>query len=172
MVGGLWAFDAVLPTGILYRSAPRYASAVGGDRCHREIVHQNYGKPLCRVLEGEEHLILDDPRKFFKDLGGLHDARIEHLRWDPNHRQVTILVDDINSNFLDLPEYKGLAPATLTLSKVIGFILNVDRPDATLNIYELEVCPESAHLAAQFKIRPSGKIKIACASIGIEYHKE
>jgi hypothetical protein len=73
--------------------------------------------------------IIDNAAFFFASLGGLHDVEITTISVDADHQILKITVEDINSNFSDLPEHPGLRPARL---------LFIERPDIfmDLNIWE------------------------------------
>ena len=68
---------------------------------------------------------IENPENFFYQLGCLHETRVESFKWVPPERKVLIKIDDLNSNFLDLPEYEGLLPATLVFSNVKKMMIGV-----------------------------------------------
>ena len=111
---------------------------------------------------------IDKPEEFFHQLGGLHDARIETFKWVPPESQVLIGIDDLNSNFLDLPEYKGLLPVTLIFSNVQKMIIGVDPIQKILNIFDLETKLSTAHINVIIKFSPGGKMEFTCSSIEVQ----
>jgi hypothetical protein len=115
--------------------------------------------------------LLPDPKAFFHDLGGLHDARIAALEWNRPRSAVSILVDDIHSNFLGLPEYQGLRPAKLCLREVGQLELSVEIGTEQLAIYEVEVSGIADDGTCQVLIRcsPGGLVRCRCKEILVDY---
>ena len=114
---------------------------------------------------------IENPEDFFHQLGLLHDARIESFKWVPPERKVHINIDDLNSNFLDLPEYEGLLPATLVFSNVRKMIVGIDPTQETLNIYELETKSATTQINVIINFWPGGKIEFNCESIEVHETK-
>lgn len=114
---------------------------------------------------------IDNPENFFHQLGSLHDARIEYFEWVPAERKVLIIIDDLNSNFLNLPEYEGLLPATLVFSNVRKMIIGVDPTEEHLNIYEMESKRTNILINVMIKCWPGGKIEFTCGSIEVREKK-
>jgi hypothetical protein len=52
---------------------------------------------------------------FLQKMGGLHDATVQTLRWNPSDQIIELRFDDIYSNFEGLPEYPGCQPAAIVL---------------------------------------------------------
>ncbi len=46
---------------------------------------------------------------------GLHDAGILQVNWDAIHDEVNLVIDDLWSNYVGLPEYKGPLLGTIKL---------------------------------------------------------
>jgi len=109
---------------------------------------------------------IDDPHKFLYDLGGLHDARIERVLWLPENKCLEISVDDINSNFEGLPEYKGCQPSTISLEEVVEINFNITNVEDHINIDEFVVeAFNDTMLLAKLKCWPSGSIKVKFLSL-------
>ena len=100
---------------------------------------------------------IENPENFFHQLGCLHETRVESFKWVPPERKVLIKIDDLNSNFLDLPEYEGLLPATLVFSNVKKMMIGVDPTEEYLNIFDLETKSSTIHINVMIKFRPGGK---------------
>ena len=82
---------------------------------------------------------IDEPVVYFEKLGGLHDARITAFSWSKSNRRFILSVDDLNSNFLDLPEYQGLRPAEVIFSKVALLDSDIQILDSSYSIYAMEI---------------------------------
>jgi hypothetical protein len=108
--------------------------------------------------------------KYFKELGYLHDARIEKITWTITD-SLSIEIDDLNSNFLGLPEYTGIVPATLVFEEISKCVLAIDmyHNDGSLDIYELLVKANSTYGFDIFaKFSPSGNMEITCKLITVQ----
>ncbi len=115
----------------------------------------------------KEFQIIEDPEKYFKSLGGLHDARVERIDWLPEEQKLMLFIDDLNSNFLDLPEYKGLAPATFMLHGVESVNLKFAKCESHLNIDEFTSIKPSSRLEVLIKFWPSGQCDLQCSSVSV-----
>ena len=111
---------------------------------------------------------IENTEDFFHQLGLLHDAIIESFEWLPSERQVFIKIDDLNSNFLDLPEYEALLPATLVFSNVRKIIFGIDPAQETLKIYDLETKSSATHINVVINFSPGGKMEFTCESIEVQ----
>lgn len=113
---------------------------------------------------------IENPQKFFDELGNLHDARIKHFLWFPEEKRLAVSVDDINSNFAGLPEYQGCQPQTILLEGVREIDLRLEADEDHLNIYEFTVIEKSGdpYLLAEIKCWPGGNIKVRCSSLHLE----
>ena len=108
------------------------------------------------------------PAKFFTDLGGLHDAKVLAIDWDNVAASLSLAVDDINSNFKGLPEYRGRAPATVRFSGVTGLGLHFDAPnDGPLRVYEIECTESGSDLSLAVMLAPGGKLVFSCRSVDL-----
>ena len=120
--------------------------------------------------KGKELQAIEDPEKYFNSLGGLHDARVERIDWLPGEQKFILFIDDLNSNFLDLPEYEGLAPVQLLLNGVESVNFKFAKCESYLNIYEFTIHKSSSRLEVNIKFWPSGQCDLQCSSIGIKKH--
>jgi len=109
--------------------------------------------------------VLNNPHEFFSELGDLHDARIERVQWLLHERRLTISIDDLYSNFLDLPEYKGLTPATIILNDVEDIEVNIGPVDDRINIFEFNAKVVDSSINVNVTCWPGGRIDIKCGSI-------
>lgn len=117
---------------------------------------------------GSEHAeYIRAPATFFSDLGNLHDAEIQLVEWSPPHQEVVFLIDDLYSNFIDLPEYPGLQPVRLAVEGVSKLEANVTRDKMSLRVMDFEVEETSADSSLQITVKftPAGQIRIVGTSI-------
>ena len=103
---------------------------------------------------------ISHPQKFFAELGGLHDADITQMSWNPTARLFKIDIDDLNANFDGLPGYQGKKPATLAFAEIENLSVNCDAAlEDTQRIYKLEVEERaSGRFAMSLRISPSGRV--------------
>ena len=116
------------------------------------------------TAEQSENMI-ENPAGYFEELGGLHDARINEFSWDKKEKSLSVVVDDINSNFLDLPEYKGEKSAELIFSDVSSLDINTQIDDETFGISDLEVTDQAGSHEILLNCTPGGSIKFKCKAI-------
>jgi hypothetical protein len=62
--------------------------------------------------------LVANPVGFFAALGWLHDADLESFQWDIFNDQLTVEIDDLYSNFYQLPEYPGKLSARFIASGI------------------------------------------------------
>jgi hypothetical protein len=108
-----------------------------------------------------------EPVVYFESLGGLHDARITAFKWDKIDRRFIICIDDLNSNFLDLPEYKGLQPAEVIFLNVESLDGGFQIIDSTYSIYAMEIKQDNDDYKIDIRCSPSGYFKLCCKKIEI-----
>jgi len=102
-----------------------------------------------------------NPRDFFNTLGGLHDSQIKVITVDIIKSTVQLYIDDLYSNFIDLPEYRDV--------KNIYFNIKTNNLDINLDcfnkeeiyIYDIEVNNDLLKIF----ISPSGYIKVTFEEI-------
>ncbi|MFT5180482.1 MAG: hypothetical protein ACI8S3_000356 [Alphaproteobacteria bacterium] len=112
---------------------------------------------------------VSEPEKFFRELGGLHDARIQQVLWSPEHREIAFTVDDLNSNSEGFPEYQGLFPQVVILEGVADITVSFAPIESHLNVYDFKVTTESAsQLRVDISFWPGGSISVLCAELRLE----
>lgn len=117
-------------------------------------------------LSNEHGGLIKEPVPFFSDLGNLHDAKIRRLEWNPSVREMVLGVDDLYSNFVDLPEHPGRQPVQLILSGVSKVEIAVIPDKFAMRIVDFEIEEVSGSvLRISVNVGPSGFIRIACESI-------
>jgi len=108
---------------------------------------------------------IDDPVSYFGDLGGLHNARVEEIRWQKADQEVSILVDDANANFLGSPGHTAVA-SEFVFSGVEA--LDAELVDAAnLSIYELASETKGDQLHISIGFAPFGKMAFSCSSVAV-----
>ncbi len=113
----------------------------------------------------DENTVIE-PKTFFGELGGLHDALITAFSWNgENQNQVlSISIDDLNSNFLGLPEYKGKRPVEILLTGVKNLDCDIQIKSSSFSIYDFLI-EEGACYSVHIKCSPGGYFKCQCESI-------
>lgn len=111
-----------------------------------------------------------DPKGFSFEYGNFHDCRVTAFEVRPADKSLLIAVDDLYSNFLDLPEYKGPMPVKFILSGVEVLDVNVEIKDGELNIFDMEFMQneDEARCSVVIKFSPGGSAEAVCESIAIE----
>ncbi|MFZ6875716.1 hypothetical protein ACO0LF_26920 [Undibacterium sp. Di27W] len=113
------------------------------------------------------HTDIPDPVAFFLTLGGLHDARF-HASANPADKTLTLEIDDINTNFLGMPEYPGKDPAIFIFSTVAGVDMNYDVDDASnCRIYDMEIKTEwdARRSTMNISISPGGRLSFLFSTV-------
>lgn len=105
-----------------------------------------------------------EPKIFFGELGGLHDAVITAFSWNKEDRILRIGIDDLNSSFLDLPEYKGLRPVEIVFTGVQNLDCDIQIKGSNSNIYDFLIEEETCH-SINITCSPGGHFKCQCESI-------
>ena len=115
---------------------------------------------------------IDNPEKYFHDLGDLHDARILWLNWNRKAEEWVIVVDDLQSNFADTPEYPGVEPAMIYFRGVSRLLMDFDLKQGNIGIYELTPHshdePRSRWIDVNIQCSPEGTVRCQCQTIEIE----
>lgn len=108
------------------------------------------------------------PREFFFALGNLHDAEITALKWEPAQKRVSILLEDLYSNFLGLPEYPGKTAACFIAFGAGLFEVDVSPDQFPLRIQDWEIDPdyEGSGLRVLVSFGPNGHMRFDCSGIG------
>lgn len=110
---------------------------------------------------------LSEPKAFFDELGGLHDARIIAFSWSSEEKVLRIGIDDLNSNFLDLPEYQGLRPVEIAFISVTYLDCDMQISRENFSIYDMEIRPKEGFLSVDISCAPSGYFKCRCETIRV-----
>ena len=113
---------------------------------------------------------LADPISFFEELGDLHDAKICRVEWILIDRVIVLEVDNLNANFVGLPEYQGRKQALIKFNEVESVQLDCDAVKVDVQrVYELEVGDDRTANRRKIALRitPSGQLSFFCASIEI-----
>lgn len=110
---------------------------------------------------------MENPEIFFAELGGAHDARITNFSWDKFNKTLTIGLDDLNSNFLGLPEYQGKRPVAFVFAGVSTFDMDVQLINDQLNVYDIEVNTANENYMFHIKCSPGGYFKYQCEDVQI-----
>ena len=108
---------------------------------------------------------INQPSVYFKALGGLHDSRICKLLWDNEARILSISIDDLHANFLDLPEYDGFQPIMIKFVDVSFVDIDTQVYENALSIYELETREIDSLFNIEIRCSPGGLIKCICKKI-------
>lgn len=115
-------------------------------------------------------LPIQNPSRVFQELGGLHDARIEWVRWSIERMELTVKVDDVYSNFRGFPEYRDIGPCSFTFHQVKTLAIEVDPINKHLKVYNLEVQSDKQSTLVEVRIEfaPGGLLKLFCESVGAD----
>ncbi len=114
------------------------------------------------------YVFLDDPESYFQELGGIHDANIEQIVWEPIERTVSLCVDDLNSNFEGLPSYGGPVRSKFCFRDIEQIQLSCDAFSGDAQrIYKLAVFLErdSQRYSADLRISPGGRMSFTFRSV-------
>ena len=120
--------------------------------------------------------VLQDPIKSIAEYGGFHDAKVVSIDWNESEARLVVRLDDLNSNFLGLPEYKGKQPGGIAFDTVSQIAFNLEFPQGSMNIDEIGLIAkkgarQSGTPAEQYqltiRIWPAGKLVATCESVSI-----
>ena len=110
---------------------------------------------------------IKNPVAYFNELGGLHDARIIAVSWNKGEKTLRISVDDLNSNFLNLPEYQGTRQVDILFTGVRRLDLNIQIFEASFSIYDLEIKKNEKHYCVDIRCSPGGNFNFQCKSVKV-----
>lgn len=116
-----------------------------------------------------ETVTVDDPLVYFDSLGGLHDAEVLSLDCNFAVRTVRLSVDDINSNFVGLPEYPGLRRGVVVFERVESVLIDIEPTDGALRIYDIEIGVDNDASIVLITLSPAGRLSWRFETVGIEY---
>jgi hypothetical protein len=114
--------------------------------------------------------LIPDPVKFFKELGGVHDANVEWLCWDRD--ELRLVLNNLNANFMDGlksgPDYPGhvARPGTIVFSGIEDMSGHIRfAPD---HISALDVVKQHDRYRVQLVGTETWMFSFDCASIALE----
>jgi len=108
-----------------------------------------------------------DPSSYFENLGGLHDARVKELKWLKECNQLSICVDDMNSNFLGAPEYRGALPAEIVFEGAEMLNVSLEIKSDSFSIYDVGIEVGNSGLGVSIKFAPGGNMSFVCANVTV-----
>ena len=111
--------------------------------------------------------LIRDPKFFFTQRGGLHDARIRQIGWSAPSRTISIEIADLNANALGLPEYMGAEPGTLIFHDAENLLLGCDAfVNDVQRVYDLEIEErEGGRYRCVLLISPGGRLAFGFSSV-------
>jgi hypothetical protein len=102
---------------------------------------------------------MTDLKSFLERMGGLHDAVVLQLVWEPGARMLRLEIEDLCSNFEGLPEYPGAVPGSIELHEIERIEFDIETTEKRLNIYEFLVEAEGTDkYRASILFWPAGRI--------------
>ena len=108
-------------------------------------------------------------KEFFEKKGGMHDAVVESFSWGSIQKELKLDIDDLNSCFEGLPEYKGLCPITLIFSNISSLDFNLQIFSNKVSIYDFSITSAKCKHQIEIKFSPGGLIKFSCEDIEIKH---
>ena len=115
-----------------------------------------------------QEVTIDDPQGYFHELGDLHDARVEHIAWNPLEHTVTIAVDNLRSACAD-SDYTAPLPANIVLRGVKYLFMQVDPCDNYHDVYDIVVERDPSFLNIKLNLAPGGVVDVRCNLIVVKY---
>lgn len=111
--------------------------------------------------------LIPDPKSFFAQRGGLHDARIRQVVWDAPARSISVEVSDLNANSFGLPEHTGAEPGTLLFQGAEDLAFGCDAfPNDIQRVYDLEIEESSGgKYRCTLLISPGGRLSFGFSSV-------
>lgn len=113
--------------------------------------------------------LIPDPKSFFAQRGGLHDARIRQVGWNAPARTISVEVADLNANALGLPEYTGAEPGTLVFHDAEDLTFGCDAfVNDVQRVYDVEVEDSGGgKYHCTLLISPGGRLTFGFSSVGL-----
>ena len=126
------------------------------------------------TLDALNNRLVNDPRGFSTEHGNFHDCRITCFEVKPSRKLLLIAVDDLFSNFLGLPEYRGPLPAEFIFGGLIDLDISIDMKNGELNIYDMEFNQreDGSTYIVTIKLSPGGSVKVICESLAIDKNRD
>ncbi len=105
--------------------------------------------------------------ELLKELGGLHDATITKLEWEPLEHCLTSTIEDIYFNFVGFEGFEHVepTPGVIKLEGVKEFELAIDCD--LPRVYEFraeQIAPN--HVRVSIGFWPSGRMQVDCERAG------
>ncbi|NIA67396.1 hypothetical protein HBA54_02200 [Pelagibius litoralis] len=110
---------------------------------------------------------INDPKSYFENLGGLHDARVKGLKWLKECHQLSMYIDDINSNFLGTPEYQGALPAEIVFEGIEVLDIGLEIKSDSFSIYDIGIESGKSGFSVSIKFAPGGRMSFVCANVTV-----
>jgi hypothetical protein len=101
---------------------------------------------------------LKNIESFFNNLGNLHDARIEEVRWIPRQKEIHLKIDDLQSNFVNTEPQ----PASFVFQEVSSLSFKVDLCEQSIDIFDIKVEETNEALKFCVLLSPSGIVEFSC----------
>ena len=118
-------------------------------------------KEKNKLLHDINKELENNPKDFFNTLGGLHDSQIKVITVDIIKSTIQLYIDDLYSNFINLPEYIDVKNIYFNI-KINNLDINLDRFNKEeIYIYDIEVNNDLLKIF----ISPSGYIKVTFEEI-------
>jgi hypothetical protein len=119
-----------------------------------------------------DHSSIDNPIRFFRDAGGLHDSEIEKLEWEFGQYRVSLSLRDLHANFrghADYPQYPQgeRTPATLVFEGVTAFSTDISPADCHRYVYDVEAQQHADELRIRIRCSPGGIMDLVCRTVAI-----
>jgi hypothetical protein len=105
---------------------------------------------------------------FIENLGGLHDARVTRISFEPGELRLIVEIDDLHVNFAGLPEHPGARSATIILEGVHAVGGSFPNQLKPLWIFEWEIIQETcAPMESMLRWAPAGETRISFSTARI-----
>ena len=113
--------------------------------------------------------MIPDPKSFFTQLGGLHDARIRQIRWDAAARTISLEVGDLNAKALELPKHMGSNPGTLIFHDAEGLTFACDAFSNDIQrVHDVEIDETgSGRYRCTLLVSPSGRLTFDFSAVAL-----
>ena len=115
-----------------------------------------------------ERKIIEDPKSFFEELGGCHDAGITEFLWNEPEEEkeghCSFKIHDLNSNSLGYPGYQE-RPAEIHFTGVNFLEIGATIEYGNIAFYDMEINSEGEYYRVKISCSPSGLFDIKCKKI-------
>ena len=104
-----------------------------------------------------------------RDLGGLHDATIQEVRWRSAEKALRLVVNDMFSNFRELPEYPGPKSGSVTFVGVSSGTGETSPFAGVLRISGIDVASKDGRLHVRLGLsEPGSDLQFSCDDLQVE----